>query len=160
MKPQLSKILRLATPTALLLLLTACASLPTHSHLDFEQLQGRWEGKGPGGSSSVTITGDTLHFHAREDFWYETQFTLPPVDGPKQLHATILKDGSGRTKDIGTLVVTIYKFESLDGTPEPSGIDELTLAVVEDFKEPPSEPVVGDWEWVADIFELKRVSTE
>jgi hypothetical protein len=126
--------------------LTACQSLPTRTTTDLSRLQGYWQGRGPGGDCSVTISGNSLRFHARADFWYETTFTLPAGTDPKQLHATIVKDSSSEQVHIGTVVVAIFKIE--DG--------KLTLGVVEDFDGPPAEAVVGDWDWVMDIYHLER----
>lgn len=115
---------------------------------DLERLQGTWEGKGPGGNAAVTISGSSLRYTQppNDAFWYETTFTLPEAAGPKQLHATIVDNGSSGRPHIGTVVVTIFKIE--DGV--------LTLGVVEDFEGPPTQPIVGDWEWTFDQWVLER----
>ena len=59
---------------------------------------------------TVTITGNSLHFHRDKDFWFETTMTLLPGTKPHLLHATI-KRGSN---SIGEVVVVIFKIE--DGT--------------------------------------------
>ena len=41
------------------------------------------------GKITITITGNSLHFHRDTNFWFETTFTLPAGTDPKQLHATI-----------------------------------------------------------------------
>lgn len=92
-----------------------------------QRLQGDWEGKGPPGKISVTIKGNSLRFHARDDFWYEATFTLPTGVEPPQLHATIT-DSSPPAKDIGVKVIAIYKIE--DGA--------LTLAVDDGSDEAPA----------------------
>jgi hypothetical protein len=111
--------------TVVSLLMPGCASRPpTASELELQRLQGYWEGDGAAGKCSITITGNSLHFYARPDFWYKTTFALPAGTDPKQLHATI-KDSSLPTNGIGQVVLAIFKIE--DGT--------LTLAVEGD--EPP-----------------------
>ena len=96
------------------------ANQPTAAELQL--LQGTWEGfslqreTGDGpivkGTNiiTVTITGDTLHFHRDTNFWFETTITLLAGTKPQQLHATI-KRGSN---SIGEVVVVIFKIE--DGT--------------------------------------------
>ena len=41
------------------------------------------------GKLTITITGNSLHFHRDANFWWDTTFTLPVATNPKQLHATI-----------------------------------------------------------------------
>ena len=113
---------------------------------EWSRLQGYWEGYGPGGDCSVTISGNSLHFRARPDFWYETTFTLPAGTDTQQLHATIIRDSSPRQADIGRVVVALLSFE--DGT--------LTLGVINDFDEPPEGPVTADWDKAIDRYYLKR----
>ncbi|MEM7049241.1 MAG: hypothetical protein AAF604_06255 [Acidobacteriota bacterium] len=146
MSKTLSQLI-LVCALALLLapLLTASQSGPLRPATELELIQGVWEGRGPGGPCIVTIEGNTLSYRQpSSDFWYETTFTLPEGTEPKQLHATIV--ANVHDDDIGTVVVTIYKLEG----------DQLTLGVVEDFSEAPTDPVVGDWDWVADMYDLER----
>lgn len=70
-------------------LFTACQSAPTRTAADLTPLQGYWEGRGPGGDCSVTISGNSLLFHAREDFWFETTFILPAGTDPQQLECVL-----------------------------------------------------------------------
>jgi uncharacterized protein (TIGR03067 family) len=96
------------------------ANQPTNANLQL--LQGTWEGfslnmAGPDGpivkgtnTITVTVTGNSLHFHRDTNFWFETTITLPAGTEPKQLHATI-KRGASST---GEVVVAIFKIE--DGT--------------------------------------------
>ena len=93
---------------------------------DLQRLQGSWEGEGPPGRISVTITGNSLHFYAREDFWYEATFTLPTGNDPQELRATI-NDTSAAASDVGEVVFAIVKIEE--------GI--LTLAVNDGSGLPP-----------------------
>src|SRR5688572_10214910 len=98
------------------------ANPPTNAALQL--LQGTWEGTweeaGAGNQPSVkspekitiTITGNSLHYHRNSNFWFETTYTLPAGTDPKQLHATI-KDSAGQ-HSIGSVVVAIFKIE--DGT--------------------------------------------
>ena len=102
----------LALPCLLFLLQVACTTLaqtaPNQRHL-----QGFWEGDGPPGRISLTITGSSLHFYVRTDFWYEATFTLPAGTAPQQLTATIT-GSSPPTTNIGDVVFAIVKIE--DGT--------------------------------------------
>lgn len=41
------------------------------------------------GKITITITGNSLHFHRDTNFWFETTITLPAGKDPKQFHATI-----------------------------------------------------------------------
>ncbi len=111
----------------LLLCLQAGCSTHLRTTSDLDRLQGYWEGEGPPGKISVTITGNSLRFHARTDFWYETTFTLPAGEDPLQLRA-IIKNSSPPAKDIGHVVFAIFKIE--DGT--------LTLAVDDGSDAPPT----------------------
>ena len=85
---------------------------PTNAELQL--LQGTWEGVLVGDKAqqkiTITITGNSLHFHRDTNFWFETTITLPAGTNPKQLHATI-KDGAS---SVGQVVVAIFKIE--DGT--------------------------------------------
>ena len=64
---------------------------PTNAELQL--LQGTWEGVLVGDKAhqkiTITITGNSLHFHRDTNFWFETTITLPAGKDPKQLHATI-----------------------------------------------------------------------
>ena len=131
-----------------------CESVTAQTVSDLTRLQGHWEGSGPGGECSITISGNSLYFKAREDFWYETTFTLPAGTDPQQLHATIDQDSTGRQDDVGRVVVAVFRIEG----------DALTLAVIDDFDGPLTEPVVtaSDWaaieaNWTLDRYHLKRV---
>jgi len=103
-----------ALALSLAALFTACQSTPTPIDAELKPLQGYWEGEGAGGKCSITITGDSLYYYGRTDFWFKTTFTLPAGTYPKQLHAT-LKDCATPTGDsIGKVVFAIFKIE--DGT--------------------------------------------
>ncbi len=90
-------------------------------------LQGYWEGDGPPGKISITITGDALRYETEQGDWFETTFTLPAGTEPQQLHATI-RDCSPPASGIGEVVFAIMKIE--DGT--------LTLAVNDGADAPPT----------------------
>ena len=64
---------------------------PTNAELQL--LQGTWEGVMVGqekdGKITITLTGNSLHFHRDTNFWFATRFTLPAGKDPQQLHATI-----------------------------------------------------------------------
>lgn len=93
---------------------------------ELQPLQGVWDGVFVGDSKSpritITITGDSLHFHRDTNFWFETTFTLPPGKNPKQLHATIQKCPPSQADSLGQVVRAFFKIE--EGT--------LTLATLGD----------------------------
>ncbi len=63
---------------------------------------------------TITITGDSFHFHRDTNFWFETTITLPAGTDPKQLHATIRGCAPGQESSLGQVVFAIFKIE--DGT--------------------------------------------
>ncbi|MEM7480899.1 MAG: hypothetical protein AAF481_06970 [Acidobacteriota bacterium] len=132
----------------LAVLLTACQTTPSPADSDLQRLQGEWNCRGPGGQCWVTVSGSSLRFFARDDFWYETTFTLRADRAPKQLHATIVEDSQPDEDDVGTVIVTIYKFDN--GT--------LTLGLIDHYQDPPPTSWVGDWEWVRDRYDLTRTT--
>jgi hypothetical protein len=133
----------LLMPCLLFCLQSGCTTHPpTASAL--QPLQGYWEGDGAAGKCSITITGSSLHFHARTDFWYETTFALPAGTAPQQLHATI-KNSSGPTNGIGQVVFAIVKIE--DGV--------LTLAV-DDMSDKPPKTFPG----ASSHYNLKKVQPQ
>jgi uncharacterized protein (TIGR03067 family) len=85
--------------------------------VELQLLQGTWEGVVVGDEShqkiTITITGNSLHFHRDTNFWFETTIALPAGTDPKQLHATI-KDCPPPADSIGKVVGAIFKIE--DGT--------------------------------------------
>ena len=74
---------------------------------------------------TITITGNSLHFHRDTNFWFETTITLPAGTDPKQLHATIKGCPPSQADSIGQVVGAFFKIE--DGT--------LTLATIGDDAE-------------------------
>lgn len=81
----------------------------------------------PAETITITITGDSLHFHRNTNFWFATTITLPPGTDPKQLHATIKDCPPSQSDSIGQVVGAIFKIEH--GT--------LTLADYSLSDEPP-----------------------
>ena len=87
------------------------------------------------GKITITITGNSFHFHRDTNFWFETAITLPAGTNPKQLHATIKGCPPSQASSIGKVVVAIFKIE--DGT--------LTLATGNgDGQAPKSFEATGD----------------
>ena len=86
------------------------------------------------GKITMTITGNSLHFHRDTDFWFETTFTLPAGTYPQQLHATI-KDCPQPCDDIGKVVFAIFKIE--DGTLTLVGIQATAVEPPKTFGEIP-----------------------
>lgn len=84
-------------------------------------LQGTWEGYGDSGEVSITVEGNSLYFHARDDFQYDTTFELVAGTDPAELRATIL-DSPRTTDSVGEVVVAIYRFE--DGTLHLAAVDK------------------------------------
>ena len=94
---------------------TACQSTPTRTAAELKRLQGYWVGVGSESNTSITITGNSLHYYSRTDFWFKTTFTLPAGTDPQQLRVTIKDCAEGKTNStIGQVVVAIFKIE--DGT--------------------------------------------
>jgi uncharacterized protein (TIGR03067 family) len=105
-----------ALALSLAALVTGCATRATTAS-ELERLQGTWEGAVVGDKSenkiTITVTGDSFHFHRDTNFWFETTITLPAGTDPQQLHATI-KDCAPPLSPVGKVVVAIFKIE--DGT--------------------------------------------
>src|SRR5262245_34801873 len=124
------KFLLGAVALSLAALFIACQSTPPQIAAKLKSLQGDWEGDGSGGKCSITITGNSLYYYGRTDFWFKTTFTLPASTDPQQLHATI-KDCSDcsqpENSSTGKVVLAIFKIE--DGT--------LTLAADQGSGMPP-----------------------
>lgn len=76
---------------------------------------------------TITITGNTFHFHRDTNFWFRTTIALPPGTHPKQLHATIKDCPPSQDASLGKVVGAIYK---IDG-------DRLTVAAYDLSEEPP-----------------------
>jgi uncharacterized protein (TIGR03067 family) len=125
------------------------ANQPTAAEL--QPLQGTWEGVLVGAAHqtvTVTITGNSLHFHRDTNFWFETTITLPAGKDPKQLHATIKGCPPSSPADfIGKVVRAFFKIE--DGT--------LTLATMGDDAE---ETPKGFEAAIGNRYELRKVQPQ
>lgn len=86
--------------------------------VELRPLQGTWEGVMVGhekdGKITISITGNSFHFHRDTNFWFDTTIALPAGKVPKQLHATIKGCPPSQDSSMGQVVVAIFKIE--DGT--------------------------------------------
>ena len=123
---------------------------PTPTASERERLQGTWEGAVVGEKSgdkiTITITGDSLHFHRDANFWFKTTITLPAGSDPRELHATI-KDCAPPRDSIGKVVAAIYKIE--DG--------KLTLAAMGEGTDEASKSFEAAEEQGWTRYELRKV---
>ena len=92
---------------------------------------------------TITITGNSLHFHRDTNFWFETTITLPAGTDPKQLHATIKDCPPSQASSIGQVVRAFFKIE--DGT--------LTLATIGDD----AEETPKSFEAAGTRYELRKI---
>ena len=130
--------------------LTATGPANQPTAVELQRLQGTWEGVVAGDKSddkyTITITGNSFHFHRDSKFWFATTITLPAGTDPRQLHATI-KDCADKDS-IGKVVLAIFKIE--DGT--------LTLAGIRTPDNAPEPPITFDSEnTMSGRFELRKV---
>lgn len=143
--------LSLLMPCVLLGLLAGCKTIqPTAAEL--QRLQGSWEGVLVGnekeGKITMTITGNSLHYHGlNTNEVYDATFTLPAETKPHQLHATITS--AVHTNTLGVVVRAICKTE--DGN--------LTLAINQDSEREPPKSFGDDTPGVA-RYELWRVQSQ
>ena len=114
-------MLSLFMPCLLLGLQAGCKTNPPTA-AGLQRLQGTWEGvalgqETPGGpfvksadTITITITGNSFHFHRDTNFWFETTITLPAGTDPQQLRATIKGCAPAQgNNSIGKVVVAIFK---------------------------------------------------
>jgi len=105
--------LLLLIPCVLLCLQAGCTTHPPTAS-ERQRLKGTWEGFVVGAEAgdkiTITIAGNSLHFHRDTNFWFETTFALPSGTDPQQLHATI--KGCQEPDSIGKVVVAIFKIEN------------------------------------------------
>ena len=118
--------------------------------VELQPLHGIWEGVLVGDNAqqkiTITITGNSLHFHRDTNFWFETTITLPAGKDPKQLYATIKGCPPSQGDSIGKVVRAFFKIE--DGT--------LTLATIsEDAEETPK-----GFEAAGTRYELRKVQPQ
>src|SRR5688572_8247395 len=121
---------------------------PTNAELQL--LQGTWEGVMVGqekdGKITITLTGNSLHFHRDTNFWFDTTITLPAGKDPKQLHATIKGCPPSQADSIGKVVRAFFRIE--DGT--------LTLATIGDD----AEETPKGFEAAGTRYELRKVQPQ
>ena len=125
----------------ILFLQVACTAGSPSLDPELEKLQGHWKSDGER-KTEITITGDSLYFYERPDFWYKATIVLSSDVEPLQMRATIT-GSAPPVKDVGEVVSAIYKFE--DGI--------LTLAA--GGSDPPA--AFAD---VTDPYILKKVQSE
>ena len=146
-------------PCLLLGLQAGCKTNPPTA-AELQRLQGTWEGvalsqETPGGSFvkstgtiTITISGNSFHFHRDTNFWFETTIALPAGTDPQQLHATIKDNAPSQGSNaIGKVVVALFKIDG--GT--------LTLAARGDGSE--ETPISFEDEKVT-RYELRKVQPQ
>ena len=132
--------------------LTAKAKGPANqpTAVELQPLQGTWEGFLLGDTAqqkiTITITGNSLHFHRDTNFWFETTIALPAGKDPKQLHATIKGGPPSQGVSTGKAVRAFFKIA--DGT--------LTLATMGDDAEETSET----FDAAGTRYELRKVQPQ
>ncbi len=99
---------------------------------------------------TITITGNSFHFHRDTNFWFETTITLPAGTDPKQLHATIKSSAPGQESSVGKVVVAIFKIE--DGT--------LTLATGGHGAEEMPKSFEATEDEVLTLYKLRKVQPQ
>lgn len=63
-------------------------------------------------SITITITGNSFHFHRDTNFWFKTTIALLPDTFPKQLRAAIQENAPAQgTNAVGKAVTAIFKIE-------------------------------------------------
>ena len=123
------------------------ANQPTAAELQL--LQGTWEGGEGDGKITITITGNSLHFHRDTNFWFETTITLPAGKDPKQFHATIKDCPPSQASSMGKVVGAIFKIE--DGT--------LTIVASGSLEEMPKSFEASETQGLS-RFELRKVQPQ
>ena len=145
-------------------LLTACPGTPAQTAAEpgtptpiaaeLKPLQGTWEGVLVGDKAkqkiTMTITGNSLHFHRDTNFWFETTITLPAGTDPKQLHATIKDCPPSQGVSVGKVVRAFFKIE--DGT--------LTLATIGDDAEETPKSFEATEDQGLNRYELRKVQPQ
>lgn len=124
------------------------ANQPTAGELQL--LQGTWEGILVGDNArqkvTLSINGNSLHFHRDTNFWFQTTMALPAGKDPKQLHATIKDSPPSQSVSVGQVVRAFYKIE--DGT--------LTLATIGDD----AEETPKGFDAAGTRYELRKIQPE
>lgn len=128
------------------------AKSPANQSTDAELqlLQGTWEGVMVGDNANekitITVKGNSFHFHRDTNFWFDTTITLPAGKDPKQLHATIKGCPPSQAESIGQVVRAFFKIK--DGT--------LTLATIGDD----DEETPKSFEAAGTRYELRKVQPQ
>ena len=121
---------------------------PTNTQLQL--IQGTWEGVLVGDKAhqkiTITINGNSLHFHRDTNFWFETVITLPAGKHPKQLHATIKGGPPSQADSIGKVVRALFKIEDAI----------LTLATIDDD----GEETQKSFEAAGTRYELRKIQPQ
>jgi hypothetical protein len=84
-----------------------------------QRLQGTWEADN---KTSITFTGNSLHYQDSTNEWHEGTFTLPAGTNPQELRLTLT--GSSLTNGPGALIRASMKIEDRTLTLAPSGSGE------------------------------------
>jgi uncharacterized protein (TIGR03067 family) len=109
---------------------------PTDAELQL--LQGKWEGGVVGDKShrkiTITIVGNSFHFHRDTNFWFDTTITFPAGTDPKQLYATIKGCPPSQADSIGKVVGAIYKIEGGTLTLATGGSDSSSEGTPKSFE--------------------------
>lgn len=118
--------------------------------IELQLLQGTWKGALVGDEAhqkiTVTVTGNSLHFHRDTNFWFETTITLAADKDPKQLNATIKGCPRSQSDSIGKVVRAFFKIE--DAT--------LTLTTIDDD----AEETPKSFEAASTRYELRKVQPQ
>ena len=155
-------------PLAAALLLLPCLlhsqtfapKLAPAAPVELKQLQGTWVGgalvkDGGAGDSAkapepitISVKGDSFHFHRDSNFWFSTTIELPKGKIPQQLRATIRTNSPSQgTDSIGKVVVALVKVEGETltiaskggGDDVPTGFEGENLLLYE-LKKVPAKP--------------------
>ena len=117
---------------------------------ELQRLQGTWAGVLVGDEAhqkiTITIIGNSLHFHRDTNFWFETTITLPTGKNPEQLHATIKGCPPSQADSIGKVVRAFFKIED----------ETLTLATIGDD----AEETPKGFEVAGTRYELRKVQPQ
>ena len=99
---------------------------------------------------TITITGNSLHFHRDTNFWFETIIALPAGTDPKQLHATIKDCPPSQGVSIGQVVRAVFKIE--DGI--------LTLVTIGDDADEAPTSLEATEDQGQTRYELRKVQSQ
>lgn len=118
--------------------------------VELQLLQGTWEGVLVGDKAhqkiTITINGNSLHFHRDTNFWFDATITLSAGKDPRQLHATINGSPPSQADSIGEVVRAFFRIEN--GT--------LTLATIGDD----AEETANGFEAAGTRYDLRKVQPQ